>query len=271
MMSIFNLKEHLNALIRQYRQTNIFHISLVKTLVINFRSLPLRDAIKLPVLIYDHKFKISSIGKIVFLCPVKTGLVEIGKGFFFDVSRGQLCNTGTIYFEGRCKILNGVKISNHGVIKIGDNCSFGEEMKIIIWDRLTLGKMNRFAYGTTIMDTSGHPVADIKTGTVCRYTRGITLGDYCWYGNSCKICPGTIIPSHTIVSNLSLLNKDYSLITEYSLLGGIPARVLKEGVVKIDRLDVWNDIKTRFHQDSQLEQINIKHLIDSELSSLSEY
>lgn len=246
-------------------------IALLKTLYVNFRALKFRDAVKLPILIYDSHLKISSVGNIVFSCSVQHGMVDIGKGFFFSTGRGEICNTGTLIFHGKCHILNGVKISNHGIIEIGDNSSLGEDMKIIVWEKLKLGKMNIFAYGTTIMDTSGHPVANIKTGVVKRYTVGIELADYCWIGNTCKICPGTKLPPHTIVSNFSLLNKDYMDIGEYCLLGGIPAKMLRDNVVKIDRRDLWSDIKNKFDEAPNLLSLNIKDIIDSDLASLSDY
>lgn len=246
-------------------------IALFKTLYINFRALKFKDALKFPILVYDSHLKVSSVGKMHFTCPVKYGLVDIGKGFFFSSSRGELCNTGTIVFHGKCHILNGTKISNHGIIELGDNCSFGEDMKIIIWDSLKLGRMNRFAYGTTIMDTSGHPVADIKTGEVRRFTRGIELADYCWVGNSCKLCPGTKIPSHTIISNFSLLNKNYMDIGDYCMLGGIPAKVLRKSLVKIEKIDLWDEIKEKFRQNPNIQSLNIKNIIDNDLASLSDF
>lgn len=37
---------------------------------------------------------------------------------------------------------------------------------------------------------------------------------------------GTVIPDHTIVSSNSLCNKDYSDVPQFSIIGGIPARLI---------------------------------------------
>lgn len=74
---------------------------LPKTIYLNFKSLPLSQAIKLPIFI-SHRVILASLkGKIVFDCDnVKTGMVKIGFGYvgIFDRyrSRGIIENSGTL-------------------------------------------------------------------------------------------------------------------------------------------------------------------------------
>ena len=57
----------------------------IKTFIINFRALPLQQAYKFPIIIYDPSFRLTSIGKIRIITKdnMTRGMVEIGKGDFF--------------------------------------------------------------------------------------------------------------------------------------------------------------------------------------------
>ena len=55
--------------------------------------------------------------------------------------------------------------------------------------------------------------------------------------------PGTKLPDRVIVTSNSLLNKDYtSSIPSYSLIGGIPAKLLRTNVRRIYELDRERDL-----------------------------
>jgi acetyltransferase-like isoleucine patch superfamily enzyme len=61
----------------------------------------------------------------------------------------------------------------------------------------------------------------------------IVIGNNVWIGNRTTVTPGTIIPNYCIVSSNSLCNKDYSYIPPDSIIGGIPAKLLKTGYRRI--------------------------------------
>ena len=238
----------------------------IKTFIINFRALPLQQAYKFPIIIYDPSFRLTSIGKIRIITKdnMTRGMVEIGKGDFFNIGSGELMNSGTITFLGKCTILKGAKINNQGYIEFGENSRIGENMKIIIRQSLIIGKMTRFPYDTVIMDSSGHPILDLTNHTVSRFIKAIKIGDYCWIGHSCTINGGTILPDHTIVSTNSLLNRDYSInIKQYSLIGGVPAHLLKENVLKINNLSIWFDCLHKFNQNPNLYSIDLSSIIET--------
>ena len=54
-----------------------------------------------------------------------------------------------------------------------------------------------------------------------------------WIASQCLILQGTRVPAYSIVAARRLLNKYYG-IPAYSLLAGIPAKLVKTGV--------WRDI-----------------------------
>ena len=79
-------------------------ISLSKTLWFNLLSLPLKDALKFPLWIYQGT-KIEHIGKIKANVPLHTGMIRIGKRQFFRQTPTVIINVGTMEFDGDCSIL----------------------------------------------------------------------------------------------------------------------------------------------------------------------
>lgn len=254
------------------KQIKFLQIAIIKTLILNFRALPWRQAIKLPIVIYDKKYKLTSIGKIRINTKVQYNLIEIGKGFFSNIGQGEIMNSGTIIFNGRCSILRGAIINNQGTIELGNNSLIGENLKVIIRSKLTIGKMSRLPFDSIIMDSSGHPVLNMETKTVNRFTKPIHIGDYCWIGNSSTINGGTILPDHTIVTNRSMLNKDYTYLEKYSLIGGTPAKLIKNGQLEINKIPIWFSLLKKFDEDPNLSSINIsKEIMNYTLEDLSNY
>lgn len=256
----------------KFLKSNTFKIALIKTFIINFRALPFHQAVHFPILIYDRKFKLTSIGKIKILTKARFKLIEIGKGDFFNIGQGELLNSGLIIFNGKCTILRGAKINNQGIIELGIHSWIGENISIIVRDKLYIGKFTQLPFNTVIMDSSGHPILDIEKGEVKRFTNSIHIGDYCWIGNSSLINGGTYLPDYTIVTNRSLLNKDYSNIEKYSLIGGSPAKVLRTGLLKVNKISIWYDCLNKFKKDPNLQYINISEKIKNlSLEELSKY
>ena len=54
--------------------------------------------------------------------------------------------------------------------------------------------------------------------------KGIKIGKDCWIGSGVKILDGVTIGDGCIIAAGAVVNKD---IPEYSIAGGIPARVIK--------------------------------------------
>ncbi len=81
-------------------------VSIHKTLIANFSAFPLRDAIKLPILVYQGT-EIEQIGNVKFNCPVRRGILVIGKRMFYRGQKTTIINRGTIVLDGDCEIMGG--------------------------------------------------------------------------------------------------------------------------------------------------------------------
>ena len=130
---------------------------------------------------------------------------SIGKGCRLDVGPNAKVVLGKGYINPSCKI-----IITKSLI-IGDNT-------VISWD-------------CTIMDNDFHRISYLTDGgdkTEIDNEKGITIGNDVWIGSGVKILKGASIPNSTIVAAGAIVNKVF--IEENTLLGGVPARVIKRGV-----------------------------------------
>lgn len=214
-------------------------VNIPATLRINFKLLRWRDAIKLPIIIFG-KIKITSLsGKVTFNIPIKKGLVKIGvKKEMVTTTFGvaQLHLAGTLVVNGRFEIATDVRliIQDEGTFIVGQNTYIGCNTKLIVTNPVEFGRYVRFAYDSQLISTNSHFLADMKTLTAKRLSRkGIVIGDNCWIGNGSNIMNGTVLPPCTIVASHSLVNKDMSSLTDYPMIGGMPAKLIKNGICRI--------------------------------------
>lgn len=99
--------------------------------------------------------------------------------------------------------------------------------------RIILGEHTGLTWECQLTDFGSHFVQQID-GSVPTIFKEVCIGDYCWIGNRTTVQPGTRLPNRTIVASNSLLNKDYTrTLAPHSLIGGMPARLLREGLTRI--------------------------------------
>lgn len=222
------------------RIENLFsapRLRILKTLYVNFRSLPFSQAVQLPIYIYG-KVKIYSLsGSIEIKAPIKRGMIKIGNpihGAVIDTRWGYIRNYGTIVFEGKATICNGLALNIvGGKLIFEDSSLLGEKVRIVCSNYVKIGEGARIAHESQIIDTNFHYMLDTTRGTT-RYPKGkIEIGKWCWVANRTTIQKGTILPDYTIVASNSLLNKDYSDIPECSVIGGMPAKLIKTGLRRV--------------------------------------
>ena len=85
-----------------------------------------------------------------------------------------------------------------------------------------------------ILDSSFHYMLDTEKNEVKRFNGEIIMNDYCWVGNRTTIMKNTITPRYTTVASSSILNRDYTKeIPEKSVIGGVPARLIKKNMSRI--------------------------------------
>jgi acetyltransferase-like isoleucine patch superfamily enzyme len=220
-------------IIQTLKQTNI-----LKTLYFNFKMLPVKQALKLPVFIGKHTKFISLKGIIKFESPLKSGMIKIGFGSvgIIDQSyaRTLIEINGEVVFKGKALFGNGSKISigKNGILNIGNNFCISASSTIVCFESVTLGNDVLFSWEILLMDTDFHETINTNTLEINhKISKPIFLGNNIWVGTRCTILKGTIIPSNTIVAANTLLNKKFN-IEENCLLAGNPASIRKNNIRK---------------------------------------
>ena len=82
-------------------------LRIIKTLYVNFRCFPLRNAVKFPILIYG-RFNILRLGRIRIEVPrIYHGMIRFGQFTNKTQCPTRIVNSGTIVFSGDCAVWGG--------------------------------------------------------------------------------------------------------------------------------------------------------------------
>lgn len=207
---------------------------IIRSFIICLRLFPVKQAIKIPILFTSNVKKIDIKGKIVIKTDsLKRYQIVLGrsgsKGLQSHKSSIIVEKGGQLVFKGSAVIGEGtvLRVDKNATMEIGDrlycnkNCYFRCHQRISIGDRVTFG------WNNTINDADGHLIIygdgknNEKTGT-------IEIGDHVWITTNCFINKNVVIPAESVVALGSVVN--HLDARPHSLIGGVPARVLKEGI-----------------------------------------
>lgn len=219
-------------------------LNLWKTIYINFRLLPIRQAIRLPIYIYGPVAFNSLAGKAEFNTnSIFRGMVKLGvqQGCFTACKKGAailIAPNAKIIFNGPCSFDYDyvIRITGHGIFEVGAFSGFGSDIKILCNHNIKIGDYCRIAFNSIFMDTNYHYTINTDTNVIYSKEAPISIGNYNWIGNSCTIMKGTKTSDHTIISSRSFLNKDYSKElseNESVVLAGSPASIVGKNIHRI--------------------------------------
>ena len=208
-------------------------ISIPITIYVNFRCLPFRTALKLPIFI-GYKTHIDKLSRnITFGCEPTTFMVRIGWGGTAGRELGKknyllLNENASIQFNGRCTMSSGVSlILDIGSLEIGDNFICNKNCTISCNDRITIGDHVLFGWNVEVLDADNHKVIHKNKGKTC--DRGaIKIGNHVWVASYSHILKNSAIPDGSVVAYHSLVTKQFD--GEKLLLGGCPAKVIEEEI-----------------------------------------
>jgi acetyltransferase-like isoleucine patch superfamily enzyme len=231
-------------------------INVFLTVYSNFRLLPFNQAIKLPIYVYGS-FTLKLRGTVVINGPLHRGMIKIGNDLagYVIANRGKLTITkdAKIIFNGNANICQGssILVNKNGVLILGNNVNIGDNVKIICFVCIEIGDKTGVTWESQITDYNFHFIENLNSNQIYTIYKSIKIGKYCWIGNRSSIMPGTTLPDRTIVASNSLLNKDYVKdgVEFYSLLGGIPAKLIKKGVKRIYNIDNEIHLQNLFYKD----------------------
>jgi len=215
----------------------IFLHNITKIIYVNFHFLPIRQAIKFPIDVYGKLRVVGNSGKLCINGNVRPGMIKLGSQgrdmfpldpVILDI-RGSLCFNGPFYIGCGSTI----RVEAGAVMSIGPKSRFGAQSILFCEDKIIIGSQVGGSWRCQLMDTDRHEIRNLDTGVLSPSRKPIVIGDNVWIGNNVCINKGTVIPDNIIVSSNSLCNKNYSEVSPFSIIGGIPAKVLSSSKQRI--------------------------------------
>ena len=208
-------------------------LTLPRSIWFNFRYLPFREAVCLPIWIANNvRIRNLHRGGIKLKGKRSIGLVRLGYHLADSVDiysvhtiidirkRGQLIFTGDAHI-GRGALI----CVKSGILTIGKNFAISGTTSIVCSQSISIGNDVQFSWNTLVMDSDAHIVWD-RNGTEYINMQPIVIGDKVWVAANCTLLKGTVIPDNCVIASNSLLNRSYLISNR--IIGGIPARELKE-------------------------------------------
>ena len=205
-------------------------LSLPKTVWLNFRHLPFKQAIKLPLFI-SYDTDISVKGKIVIEGNVRTAMIRMG--FLCALAcdtkeQTRLCiqKNGILRFLGEAHIGHGTRliVRSNAKMTLGDNFAVSSNSTIQCYEKITFGRDIQFAWDCLVMDSDTHSIYDPE-GNWMNPPKEIVFGDKVWIGCRSTILKGTIIPSNSVIGACSFVTG--SKFDDNTIIAGSPAKSIK--------------------------------------------
>lgn len=228
-------------------------MNILKTLKVNFKMLPFKQAIKFPIILYGKVYLLDLSGKIVIDGPVKPRMIRIGFKWFdlwpASFLPTQLQVMGTLTFKGPAVVSGGVNLnvqSPDGRMLIGKEVLIGGGSVCKCLDSIEIGDWTRITGNCTIMDCNMHFVKNIDTGVVANYKGPIKIGESCWINAGSIVTKGAVVPDFSISARNAYLSKDYSEHGTNLFLVGSPAKPTSSKVQRIFSIEKQQEYQEYF-------------------------
>lgn len=209
----------------------------------NFKYLPFKQAIRLPIFLYKPKFRHFGGGKVIIDSPIiRAGMIRLGhltigiyrnEGVIWD-------STGTVVFKGKTIIGSGaaINLTPSGLLIFGDKFIANANVKFVCYNKIEFGYSVNLGWDVTVIDNDFHALKNVITGRKMNPSAPIFLDDYTWIGHHCLVTKGTKTPKRLIVSAGTKLAGRYRC-GENTIVGGNPSQIIMENCYYRDFQDDW--------------------------------
>lgn len=218
--------------------------ALVPSIFFNFYYLPVKQAIKLPIMIYKPHFHKMG-GKVIIEGPVRHNMIRLGffGGHMYPNNGIHWTQEGgTIIFRGRCRIGNNSFIvqGKDSTVVFGNDFMASTSLKLISFKSIVFGDHNRVGWECIFMDTNFHPIYDMNNHKFKKAYGPIEIGNNNWFGAQCKVMHSVFTPQYCIFAMGAIITRGLDF-ESYALYGGSPLHVLSRNVKRIIGQDMITD------------------------------
>ncbi len=164
-------------------------------------------------------------GELEIICG-EGSTINLGNGFSIGNNVRIMVEKGASLILGdHCDIADHsfIYIRSGAKFQCGNGCSFGR-LTIQGFIDINIGHDFLGGHGVVLRDGDGH---DILGMAQPNYPKRIVIGDRVWMGEGVTILKGVQIGNDSVVANGSIVTK---VFPDKSLIGGVPASILREGI-----------------------------------------
>lgn len=214
-----------------------YSVNWTKTIYFNLKKFPFNTAKKLPVFFYGPVKFSSIIGEIEIEGKIKRGMIGFGQPYEMNTLHKEIAEInilGKIIFKGHVQFGKDyfIYIGENAYCEFGHMSSLGSYAKLICIERIVLGDYARFGSESQIIDTNFHQMLDTNTGEKFKMTAPILVGNYNYVGSRVSVMQNTKTPDYCTIASNSLCNRDYISFGSNILIGGIPAKFIKDSITR---------------------------------------
>ena len=209
--------------------------ALIPSLIFNFKYLPFKQALSLPILVYKSHY-LALRGQVsIEADKIRFGMIKLGfprAATYPNTGITWRCQ-GKVIFKGTCTIPNDcyVIVGRQSTLTFGNDFNANAGLKLVSNCKITFGDHTRVGWAVTIMDTNFHPLYDMEKKKFKKAFSPILIGDYNWFGTQCYIMHGVHTPERCIFGARSIVTRG-GQYESYCVHGGSPIRVLSRNVMR---------------------------------------
>lgn len=218
---------------------HIFTI-LIPSVIFNFYYLPLKQAVKLPILLTKPRFRKLKGRVVIESDTVHMGMIRLGevKTNLFPHNGISWYNEGTVIFKGEAVIGadSYIVVRPTGRVEFGANFASTAALKLVSCIGISFGKGTLLGWNVIVTDSQFHPLYDTEKKCFKKAYGKIRIGDYNWFSTQCMIMHSVETPEHCIFGARSIVTKG-GHFESYCVHGGSPLRILSTNTMRIKEHD----------------------------------
>lgn len=228
-------------------------VNWIKTIYFNFKKFPFNIAIQLPVYFYGKVNFQNISGEISIQSTIQRGMIGFGQPYEMttrEAGTAELVLLGKIEFLGHVQFGKDyfIYVKENALLKMGNMSSLASKGKIICTNSIVFGDYARIGSESQVIDTNFHQMIDVVSQQKLPMSAPIVLGNYNFISNRVTLLSKTKLPNFCTVASNSVCAKDYTFLDENSLIGGVPAKLLKSNISRDwsgekETMDLWLKVK----------------------------